>query len=212
MPRSPLDNPVPPQSLKDLDKTRVQHQPSLLEQTVISHLVGEGVLEHQLTLGKQSGFIEELSSLPNCARPQVQRCLGQVSDGLELRQGSLIAEDRSSLQQVLLLRRQAVHACCEYSLYCGRYLDWRQRLGQPIRPARARPVVRSPPAYSHALFQEEGITRGPSDQQRLQHLQAGAVTEQGLQEGVNTGRRQGVQAELRIVRLAAPGVLVLPVR
>jgi hypothetical protein len=202
-----LGHPLGHKRLESFDQTRVQHPPPLQQEAVVGYLVCQGVFEGVFLFGEQAGLIQELSGL-QLRQATVQPCLRQVSNSLEQQQGYLMANHRSSLQQVLLLRRQAVHACCEYSLYCGRYLNARQRLGQPIRPALAD-------QYSglhqgaHALFQEEGIAGGPSDQQRLERLQTRVIPEQGLQEGVRTGRRQGVQAQLRIVRLAAPGVLVL---
>ena len=48
---------------KGLDDPCVQHPPPLLEQTVVGHLVGQGMLEGEFALGEQPRLIEELGRL-----------------------------------------------------------------------------------------------------------------------------------------------------
>jgi hypothetical protein len=66
---------------------------------------------------------------------------------------------------------------------------------------------------AHTLFQKEGVALGTRNEERLEGCQAGVLAEQGVQERVGTGRRQGIEPQLGVVRLAAPTMLVLgPVR
>jgi hypothetical protein len=60
-----------------------------------------------------------------------------------------------------------------------------------------------------AFLQEEGVTLGLRDQELLQWLEVGRAAEQGLEELFGALGRQGVDAKLAIVRLAAPAVLVI---
>ena len=60
-----------------------------------------------------------------------------------------------------------------------------------------------------ALLQEERVALGPRDQQALERIEAGVGPEQRAEELLGGLRRQGVQPELRVVRPAAPLVLIL---
>src|SRR5262249_45820225 len=62
---------------------------------------------------------------------------------------------------------------------------------------------------AHTLFQKERIALGARNEQLRERLQAGIVPQQGLQELVSAHGRQRVQAQLRVIGLAAPAVLVL---
>ena len=61
----------------------------------------------------------------------------------------------------------------------------------------------------YALLQKEGIALRAGNQELLEGCQARGVAEQGVQERVGTGGRQGVEPQLRVVGLAPPAVLVL---
>jgi hypothetical protein len=89
----------------------------------------------------------------------VQHLLGQLGNGLQQGQGNLHANDRGRLQQSLLLRRQAVDACRQHRLHCGRHLNGRHGLRQAIGPRRAdqHPGLHQ---GAHALLQKEGIALG----------------------------------------------------
>jgi hypothetical protein len=50
---------------------------------------------------------------------------------------------------------------------------------------------------------------GARNQELLEGYQAGIIAQQGVQELVGTGRRQGIEPQLRVIRLAAPAVLIL---
>ena len=111
----------------------MERSPPLLEQRFVGHLLSEGVLESVLDLGEQTGLIEELSGL-QMGEAQAECLLRDLGDGLEERQGHLCTDDGSGLQQLFLLRGQAVDACCQHRLHRGRHLDTWQCLGQTIGP------------------------------------------------------------------------------
>src|SRR5262249_5806505 len=76
---------------------------------------------------------------------------------------------------------------------------------------RPRPPRQYPGFYegAYTLLQEERVALRARNQELCEGCQAGIVPQQRLQELVSTRRGQGVQAELRIVGLAAPAVLIL---
>src|SRR5262249_30904592 len=86
--------------------------------------------------------------------------------------------------------------------------------GVPRAPGRREatgPAPRSPglsPGRAAASL-EEGMALGAGNQELFEGFEAGVIPQQRLEERVSAGRRQGVEAELRVVRLAAPAVLVL---
>ena len=62
---------------------------------------------------------------------------------------------------------------------------------------------------AHALFQEEGIACRARNQHWGERRQARIVPQQGREERLDAGGRQRVEPQLRVVRLAAPAVLIL---
>ena len=81
-----------------------------------------------------------------------------------------------------------------------------------MRQARGAALADQHPGLhqgAHALLQEEGVALGARNQEPLEGRQAGIVAKQGLQELVGAGGRQRVEAQLRVVRLAAPAMLIL---
>jgi hypothetical protein len=138
----------------------------------------------------------------------VQRRFRQVCNGPQQGEGHLCANHGSGLEQALLLGRQAVDAGGQHRLHCRRHLNAGQRLGQ----AMGAPFAHQHPALhqgAHTLFQEKRIPFGARDQELLECVQAGVVAQQRLEKLLGAGGRQRVQAQLRVVGLAAPGVLVL---
>src|SRR5262249_48571269 len=62
---------------------------------------------------------------------------------------------------------------------------------------------------TNALLQEERVPVGPSNQELLECPQTRVVPQQCLQQFISALRRQRIDAELSVVRFAAPTVLVL---
>ena len=175
-----LGHPVGRERLEGLDQARVQHPPPLQQEAAVGHLVRQGMLEGVFLLGEQAGLIQELRRL-QVRQATVQRCLGQLRNGLEQGQGHLGANHGSRLQEPLLLRRQPVDACRQHGLHRGRHLNGRQRLRQAVRPrfAHQHPGLHQ---GAHALLQEEGVALGARNQELLEGRQAGIIPQQGLQE------------------------------
>ena len=129
-----LGHPLSGERLQGLDDAGMQRAPPLLEQRLVGHLLGEGVLEGVFDLGEQARFIEELGGL-QMGEAQAERLLRHLGHGLEERQGHLRADDGSGLQELFLLRWQPVDARCEHRLHCGWHLHGRKGLCQAIGPA-----------------------------------------------------------------------------
>ena len=72
---------VPCQDLQRLNNMRVQHAPPLVQQTLIGHLMGEGVLEGVGALRKQARLIEKLRRL-ELGETAVERLVGRIGNGL----------------------------------------------------------------------------------------------------------------------------------
>jgi hypothetical protein len=91
------------------------------------------MLEGVVWLREQAGLIEEICRL-QMRQTAVQRRLGQVCNSLQQGEGHLGANDRSRLQEPLVLRWQPVNAGRQHGLHRGRHLNRRQRLRQAIHP------------------------------------------------------------------------------
>jgi hypothetical protein len=116
-----LGQPVPGEQLEGLDDAGMQYPPSFLEHTAIGYLVREGVLEGVLVLREEARFVEEFGRL-QVRQAAMQRRLMQFGNGLQQGQGHLCADDSSSLEEALRLRRQTVDARRQHRLHRGRDL------------------------------------------------------------------------------------------
>ena len=83
-----LGQPVWRERFEGLDNVCVQDSPPLLEQAAVGHLVGEGVLEGILVVGKEPGLVEELGRL-QVGEAAMQRSLGHRLPGAGGRRGFL---------------------------------------------------------------------------------------------------------------------------
>ena len=138
----------------------------------------------------------------------VQHRLGHVRNGLEQRHGHLGAHHGRRLQEPLVLRWQSVDASRQDGLYRGRYLNSQQRLRQAVHAWVAHQHLGLHEG-ADALLQEEGVALGARNQERLEGHETRIIPQQRLQEFVGVRRGERIKAELRIVGLTAPAVLVL---
>ena len=190
-----------------LHNARVQRSAPLLQEAAVGHLVRQGVLEGVGQSGNRQCLVEEFGGL-QARETLMQRLLGHVGNGLQQGPGHLGADDCGGLEQALVLRWQAVDAGRQHRLHRGRHLDCQQRLRQMIGPRRAD----QHPGFhqgADALLQKEGIAAGAGDQEGCERRQTGVVPQEGLQKFLGTRGGERVEAQLRVVGLAAPAVLVL---
>src|SRR2546425_8868349 len=89
--------------------SRMEGAAPILEETRIGNFMGEGVLEGVLEVGKQARLVEELASL-QMSKALAKLPLWQVADGLDQRKEHILADDCGSLEEPLLVRREAVDA------------------------------------------------------------------------------------------------------
>jgi hypothetical protein len=193
--------------LQGRDDPGMECPPPLLEQRLIGHLLGEGVLEGVLYIGEEARLVEKLSRL-QMGEAQAERLLRHVGYGLQEREGHLRANDRGGLQELFFLRWQPVDARRQDRLHCGRHLDTQQCHGQAIHPRLADQHLRFP-QRAHALFQEERVPLGALDQALCERCETRIVPEEALQHGCGASGRQRVESELGVVGLRAPAVLIL---
>ena len=97
-----LGYPVSGECLKGLDDAGMQHPPPLLQQAAVGNLMGQGVLEGVLALGKEPRLVEKLGRL-EVRQAAMQRVLGQLGNGLEQGEGHLGANDGGGLEEALFL-------------------------------------------------------------------------------------------------------------
>jgi hypothetical protein len=83
-----------------------------------------------------------------------------------------------------------------------------ERLRETIDPAFPNQHLRLHQG-ADALLQKEGITASAGAQEPRERRQTGIVPEQGVQERLGTHGWQRVEAQLRVIRFAAPAVLVV---
>src|SRR5215510_724136 len=81
-PFDPLGQALRSEVLEGLHNARVQGTPTLLQQAAVGHLMGQGVLEGILALGKEARLVEELGSL-QVGETAMQRLFGNLSDSLQ---------------------------------------------------------------------------------------------------------------------------------
>ena len=176
----------------------------------VGDLVGERVLEGVLEVGEEARLVEELRGL-EAREALAELLLRPLGDRLEQRERHVLADHGGRLEQPLRPRAAAGR--------CGRPGSpgpWRapgcasERLAsggrRPRSPTRAFGLDQGP----HALLQEEGVALGPLDQAALQRLEARRRRRAGRPSSSSAlSGGSGSSRSWRVVRLAAPAVLVL---
>jgi hypothetical protein len=206
-PNSPLGHLVPNEHLQGLDDADMEYPPPLLEEAAVGHLLGEGVLEGVDELGKQTRLVQKLGIL-EIREPQSESPFGKSHHGLEQSQGYFCANDCCGLEEVLLLRQQAINARRQDGLHGRWHLHDGAGVHQAVGPRLAHQgsdLHQRP----HTLLQEEGIALRALAQEWDEGGQARVVSQEGTEEGVDTRWGQGVQPHLRVVRLTPPAVAVV---
>src|SRR5215813_13875117 len=88
------------QRLDRRDDASVQSPPPVLQDAPVGHLVRERVLERVFEVREDARLVEELGSLEVTQSP-TQVVLGRVGNGLQQREGHILANDRGGLEQTL---------------------------------------------------------------------------------------------------------------
>ena len=186
---------------------RVERTSPLLEEAPVGDLVGEGMLERVLEVGKEPRFIEEFSGLEPVESP-VEFIVGELSDRLEKPERDVFPDHRRGLQQAFVFWRDPIDAGRQDCLDRRRDLNHLRALRQPPRAPLSdqRLGLHKGP---NALLEEEGVAVRPLDKQSLQWFKTRIGPEQAAEEVVCALGRQGVDPELPIVGLTAPAVMVL---
>ena len=176
--------------------------------TAVRHLVGQGVLERVLEVR------DEPRSRRGTRRPAGSRARaaarprGASAMARRRAKGTSLPMTDGRLEQSLGLGREAVDAGGQDGLHRGRHLDRVDRSGQGVRASFAAQGLGLHQRL-HGLLEEERIPLGPLDEERREPLEPGVFAEEAPKELLRALRRQRVEAELGVGRLAAPGVLIL---
>jgi hypothetical protein len=120
---------------------------------------------------------------------------------LQERPRHVLADDRGRLKELPVVWWQPIDARGQDRA------DGRRNLESLDVPAETeRPMLPNQPSSlderTGALFQEEGITAGPFEQQPGERPQRVVITEEATEKILGARRRQGIEAELRVARLA----------
>src|SRR5260370_2928698 len=193
--------------LDRVDDLGVQGPASIEEQTPVRHVVYQRVFEGVLEMREQTSLVEELPR-QQVGEAGLRRFLWPVGDALEQAERHVLADDRGRLQEPLILEREPVDPRGQDRLRRRRYLKGLRRLGQTIGSALAHQGLRLDEG-ADALLEKEGVPSSPLDQQALEGRQSGIVAQQALEQLVGALGRQGIDAELPVIGLATPAVLIL---
>src|SRR5215469_15804933 len=202
-----LREPLRVQRLDRRDDASVQSAPPVLQDAPVGRLVREGVLEGVFEVREDARLVQELGGLKTTQRP-TQVVLGRVGNGLQQREGHILANDRGGLEQTLVLGRQAIDAGGEDRLRRRRDLPRVRGLGQPVGPTLPDEHL-GLDERPHTFFQEEWVPLGAANQGPPERLEGRILAEQGRQQLLCTLGWQGIDAQLKVVGLAPPSVLVL---
>src|SRR5262249_51877349 len=153
----------------------------------VGDLLRERVLKGVFELRKEARLIEKFGSVQVGQRP-TQGLLGERGDGLQQREGDVLADDCRRLQEGLLLGRESVPPGSEDRLDGGRYLNGPECLRQTIGPRLAHQDL-ALHERPDTLLQEEGIPFGALDQRVLERLKGDIVAKEGLEESYGAGGR-----------------------
>jgi hypothetical protein len=206
-PLSLLGDALGRESLDGLSDPGVQGALLVVEQPLVRHLMRERVLERVLEVRKDPRLVEELRGL-EVGELGAHLVLRRVGNSQEQGHGHVLADDRGRLEQSLGLGHQAVDARGQDGLHGGGNRQLLNGPGEPVGAALARQGRRLHQG-PHTLLEKEGIGFRPLDQELLERVEGRVSAEERLEQLVRALRRQGIDPELAVVGLAAPGVPVL---
>jgi len=202
-----LREPLRVQRLDRLHDASVQSSPPVLQDAPVGHLVRERMLEGVFEVREDARLVQELGGLKMTQSP-TKVVLGRIGDYLQQREGHILPNDRGGLEKTLVLGRQAIDAGGEDGLRRRRDLPRLRGLGYPVRPTRPDEHLRLD-ERPHTFFQEERVPLGATNQGPPERLEGRILAEQGRQQLLGTLGRQGIDAQLEVVGLAPPPMLVL---
>src|SRR5262249_21002156 len=154
--------------------------PPLVEEAAIGHLLCERMLKRVFELRKQARLVEKLRGLQMGECP-TQSLLGECGDGLQQREGDVLANDRRTLQERLLFGREPVYPGGEDRLDCSGYLQGHECLCQAIGPQLAHQDLTLHKGLD-TLFQEERVPLRALDQRVFERLKGEIVSQKSLEE------------------------------
>src|SRR5499425_1594803 len=152
----------------------------------------EGVFE----VRENARLVEEFGSLEMTQSP-TQVVLGRVGNGLEQREGHILANDRGGLEQTFVLGRQAIDAGGKDGLRRRRDLPRLWGLGQPVGSTLPNEHLRLN-ERADALLQEERVPLGAANQGPPERLEGRILAEQGSEQLLGTLGQQGIDAQLKV--------------
>ena len=168
----PLDLLAQPVGVKlfyGIHDARVDFAATFVEHPTVGDVVGEGVLERILQVGKEPCRIEKFGSL-QIVEQTAKLVLCQPANCVQEGEWDIVSNDRRLLQQVLLGGGQRVDTRGEHRLHRGRDLDARERPRKAVAAACALEHT-SIDQRPHDLFDEERIPAGALHQEALQGRQ-----------------------------------------
>ena len=175
------------ESFDGLDNLGMEDTPSLVEETVIGHLLRERMLKRVFEFRKEARLIEKLSRLQMGERP-TKGLLRKLRDGLQQCEGDILANDRRSLQEGLFLNRESVHPGGENRLDRGWHLHGHECLHQAIGPQVAHQDLALHKGPD-TLFQEERVPFRALDQRALERLKSEILSQESLEESYRADGR-----------------------
>src|SRR5262245_27184337 len=146
------------------------------------------MLERVLEFPVVPRLVEELGRL-QAIESTPQRLVRQLGDRLQQQERHILADDGGRLEQAFVLREEPIDARRQDRLDGSRALNRLDWLRQAMPAAFPRQGARLH-QRADSLFQEERVPA--PDQELLEWLEPGVVTEKRLQQLLGTLRREGV--------------------
>ena len=183
-------------------------EPALLlpQQRVIGYPTRQPVLEDVVGFLEEADVIKELGG-PEASQGVAELGLRHLGDGLEQGDGHILSDDRRGLEQGLVTRREAVDPRRQDRLDGGRHPERLGRLRQAIVP----PLPDEDTVldlHPDALLEEKRVPPRLLDEQLFEGRDLVVVAEHHAEKLLGFLGKQRMDAELRVVTLTAPLVLV----
>src|SRR5437867_3572850 len=194
------------ESFDHIDDPSMKRTAPLVEETAVRDLVRERMLEGVLEVREQTRLIEELGGLEVSKTPAELR-LGKVGNPFEQCHRDVFADSGGRLQEDLLVRRKAIDASSQDAGHSRGDVDVVNGAGEAIGAWRANKRASLDEA-SHAFFEKEGVPFRSRDEHRFEWLHTRVIADETAQELIGRLDWQRVDAELGVIRLTAPPVLV----
>src|SRR5215470_6839970 len=159
---------------------RMESAAPIMEQALVGHVVGEGMLEGVFEVWEEPCLQQQLGPL-QASQARAELAFRNTANRHEECPRHVLADDRCSLEQALVLGGESIDASGQDSLDARRHLEAPGKPGEVVCPALADEPARLD-QRSYALFEEEWVALHALEEEATDRPEGGIGAEDSIQQ------------------------------